>query len=343
MATTAHASNTANVSNTKGYYIALLCSVILSTTGVFIRYLTEHYNMPPLAIAFWRDAFTAIVVLAALLLIRPALIRVRRADLLFLSAFGLVLALFNILWTVSVWYNGASVATALVYSSAVFTVLLGCLFLKERFYFAKLLAVILCLSGCFLVSGTIGGSPWNSGAAGISIGLLSGLSYAGYSLMGRLASRRGINPWSTLLYTFLFASVALLLIILLRSCFPGANAPVAELFWLGNALPGWGVLFLLAAGPTVLGFGLYNVSLVHLSSGIVNLIATSEPAFTIIIAFFILGEKMTFVQLCGCALILCGVAFLKIYEMIHAAQQNGYFSKRARPTKTAARTKSNIL
>lgn len=329
-------------STTKGYYIALLCSVILSTTGVFIRYLTEHYNMPPLVIAFWRDAFTAIVVLAALLLIRPTLIRVRRADLLYLAAFGLVLALFNILWTVSVWYNGASVATALVYSSAAFTVLLGCLFLKERFYLAKLLAVILCLSGCFLVSGAIGGSPWNSGAAGITVGILSGLSYAGYSLMGRLASQRTINPWSTLFYTFLFASAILLLIILLRSCLPGANAAAAELFWLGDALSGWGVLFLLAAGPTVLGFGLYNVSLVHLPSGIVNLIATSEPAFTIIIAFFILGEKMTFVQLSGCALILCGVAFLKIYEMIHSAQLNGYFfSKKARTTMAAARTKSS--
>ena len=323
MATTANA----NASNTKGYYLALLCSIILSTTGVFIRYLTEHYNMPPLVIAFWRDAFTAIVVFAALLLIRPALIRVRRADLLFLSAFGLMLALYNIFWTVSVWYNGASVATALVYSSAVFTVLLGCLFLKERFYLAKLLTVILCLSGCFLVSGAIGGSPWNSGVAGISTGILSGLSYAGYSLMGRLASQRGINPWCTLLYTFLFASITLLLIILLRSCFSGASAPpVTELFWLGNALPGWMVLFLLAAGPTVLGFGLYNVSLVHLPSGIVNLIATSEPAFTIIIAFFILGEKMTLVQLFGGALILCGVAFLKIYEMIRSAQQNGSHS-----------------
>lgn len=77
---------------------------------------------------------------------------------------------------------------------------------------------------------------------------------------------------------------------------------------------GWGLLFLLAAGPTVIGFGLYNVSLSYLPSSVANLILTLEPAFTAVIAYFLLGERLTGTQLGGSLLILTGVVFLRVYE-----------------------------
>ena len=45
-------------------------------------------------------------------------------------------------------------------------------------------------------------------------------------------------------------------------------------------MSGWLILFLLAAGPTLAGFGLYNVSLTYLPSSVVNLIVTLEPVMT---------------------------------------------------------------
>lgn len=93
---------------------------------------------------------------------------------------------------------------------------------------------------------------------------------------------------------------------------PGTAAHPADLFWLGRALKGWGILFLLAAGPTVMGFGLYNVSLVYLPSAVANLIVTLEPAFTAVIAYFLLGERLSAVQLIGSLIILAGVAVLRL-------------------------------
>jgi drug/metabolite transporter (DMT)-like permease len=66
---------------------------------------------------------------------------------------------------------------------------------------------------------------------------------------------------------------------------PGKAAIPSDLFWLGSALRGWVILFLLAAGPTLTGFGLYNVSLSYLPSSVVNLIVTLEPVFTAILAY----------------------------------------------------------
>ena len=83
---------------------------------------------------------------------------------------------------------------------------------------------------------------------------------------------------------------------------------------LGSAPAGWGVLLLLAVGPTVLGFGLYNVSLGYLPSSVANLIATLEPVFTAVIAYLLLGERLTGTQLVGSLMILAGVASLRVYE-----------------------------
>lgn len=300
---------------TRGYTVALISAAILSTTAIFIRHLSQTYALPALVLAFWRDGLVALTLLPVLGVLRPALLRTKRRQLPYLAIYGLVLALFNALWTLSVAVNGAAVATVLAYCSAGFTALLGWWWLKERLNWAKLLAVVCCLGGCVLVSGALDPAAWRTNLSGILTGIASGLLYALYSLMGRSAAQRGLNPWTTLVYTFGGAALFLLSFNLLSGGrLPGAAPHPADLFWLGTAWGGWGLLFLLAAGPTVIGFGLYNVSLSYLPSSVANLILTLEPAFTAVIAYFLLGERLTGTQLGGSLLILTGVVFLRVYE-----------------------------
>ena len=144
-------------------------------------------------------------------------------------------------------------------------------------------------------------------------GVLAGLSYAVYSLMGRKANQEGMNSWTTVFYTFAFAGLFLLIGNLIPgSPIPGSANQAADLLWLGNDLKGWLPLFLLAAGPTVMGFGLYNISLRVFPASVANLIATSEPVFTAIFAFFIFGERLNTIELCGAFLIIMGVLLLRL-------------------------------
>ncbi len=299
----------------RGYTIAVISAVFLSSTAIFIRYLTQTYHMPSMVLAFWRDVFVVLTLLVALGVRTARRLRVDRRHLAYLVGYGVVLALFNSAWTLSVSLNGAAVATVLAYCSTAFTALLGWWLLKERLSWAKLLAIALCLGGCALVSGAIEPAAWRTNLVGILTGILSGLCYAGYSLMGRSASQRGLNPWTTLIYTFGFAAVFLLAGNLLPGHpIPGAAVRAGDIFWLGKAFAGWGVLFLLAAIPTVMGFGLYNVSLSYLPSSVANLIISLEPVFTAATAYILLGERLTWVQIAGGLLVLAGVVFLRLYE-----------------------------
>jgi drug/metabolite transporter (DMT)-like permease len=300
----------------RGYTIAFASAAVLSLTAIFIRHLTETYGMPALVLAFWREVFVVLTLISALALLRPALLRVERRHLRYLFAYGLLLAAFNAIWTLSVALNGAAISTVLVFSSAAFTAILGRWLLSERLDWVKVVAVVASLSGCVLVSGALNEASRNANAVGIFTGLISGLGYAGYSLMGRSASQRGLNPWTTVLYTFGFATLFLLAFNLLPGGpLPGSASSPADILWLGSSWAGWAALIALAAGPTLGGYGLYTVSLSLLPSSIANLIVTVEPVFTAAIAYVLLHERFTGIQIAGSALILFGVAFLRVYGL----------------------------
>ena len=300
----------------RGYLCAFSSAAILSTTAPLIRHLGLHYHLPALVLAFWRDVFVVVTLVLVFAGWRRDLLRVAPRLLPFLVVHGLVLSAFNIMWTLSVTLNGAAVATVLAYCSGAFTVFLARWLLKEPLTGAKLLATAMSLAGCLLVSGALHAEAWRVNLVGILAGALSGLSYAVYSLMGRSASHRGCDPWSTLLYIFGFASVFLFLFNLPPGGFlPGSATRLGDFLWLGRSASGWGILFLLAAGPTVAGFGLYLVSLVHLPSSIANLVVSLEPAFTAVIAFVFLAERLGLLQVGGSLLILGGVAVLRISEL----------------------------
>ena len=304
-----------HITNGRGYAIALASALVLATTAIFIRYLTETYRIPALVLAWWRDGFVTLTLLLVLRLLRPRLLTVKRRHLGYLFGYGFVLAIFNALWTLSVALNGAAIATVLVYCSTAFTALLARWLLKERLGWYKLLAILLCLGGCVFVADALDPGVWLVSSIGILTGIIAGLGYAIYSLMGRSAAQRGLNPWSTLFYTFGFAAAFLLIFNLLPGGFlPGAASHPADFFWLGDAFAGWGILFILAAGPTLLGFGLYNLSLSYLPSSVANLILTLEPVFTGLLAYSLLGERLNRLQILGSLMVIGGVIFLRIFE-----------------------------
>jgi drug/metabolite transporter (DMT)-like permease len=311
----AHQSKSSRLS--RGYTFAIISAFFLSTTAIFIRYLTETYEIPALLLAFWRDVFVTIFLFPILLIFKPTLLKISRGDLRYLIAYGFVLAVFNALWTLSVALNGAAIATVLIYCSTAFTALLGWWFLKEEIHWSKILAIFLSLGGCVIVSNALSASAWQTNLIGIFAGIVGGLLYAIYSLMGRSASQRGLNPATTLFYTFAFAALFLLAVNVLPGNFPPGKAPqISDMMWLGNAWLGWLILFLLAAIPTVAGFGFYNVSLTLLPSSVANLILTLEPAFTAVTAYIFLSERFNGMQILGSVVTLSGVVFLRIYENI---------------------------
>ncbi len=299
--------------SSRGYLIGLSATLFLSFTGIIISYLNRAYQLPSLVLAFWRDVFVAsglIIVFAVFGRIR---FRLDRSLWSFFILYGLALALFNSTWTFSVQFNGAAIATVLAFSSPAMTAVLAHFLLKEQINGVKLASIVLSLAGIVLVSGAADLSAWKVNSAGIAFGLLTGLCYACYTLLGKTASNKSIDPWTTMLYVFSSAVFFLFVFNLLVNVFSGAPV-LGNFLWLGTSVSGWTILLLLSIGPTVGGFGLYLVSLSYLPATIANLIGALEPAFTTIWAYLLFHEQLTVVQGIGSVLVFASVILLRLGE-----------------------------
>lgn len=294
----------------KGYLIASVGIVFWSTTGVFMGYLLAHYPLPALVLAFWRNLLVCGALAPALFFFRRPLLAIGQGQLKFYIFYGFVLAVFNSIWALSVRENGAAVATVLAYSSAGFTAIIAFFVFREKLGLPKIVALGLSVVGCVLVAEAYRLEAWHLNFLGIATGLLTGVLFAVYTLLGKEVSRRQMNIWTALLYSFAFGSG----FILLFNLFPELPGAAGSLGALLPALPseGWLLLLCLAVGPTLLGFGLYNASMNYLPASIANLLATTEPALTAVEAYIFLHERLTGAQIVGGVILLLAVLIVQL-------------------------------
>ena len=243
-----------------GYASAVMSALVLATTGILIRYLTEVHGIEPIVLAFWRNIFLVTLLFLALECFFPILVEIEQSDLIPLAGFGLVLAIFNFLWTTSVSVNGAGVATFLVYSSVAFTALLGRIVLGEELGLLKVLSIISAVIGCLLVTGGNVAGGKIPEINGVLLGLGSGFCFALYTLLGKTHRNLGYNSWTIMLYSFGFAALFLLIGKVGLEVVSGTVHTLPTSFF-SLSLSGWIVLGILAIGPTLIGFWLYTFSL----------------------------------------------------------------------------------
>ncbi|HKJ39947.1 MAG TPA: DMT family transporter [Anaerolineales bacterium] len=294
----------------RGYILALTAVIFWSFSGILISYLSVTYAVPSIVIAFWSVLFVALGMFTALIFFSRERFQLDISHLKFMVLYGFTFAVFHTTWTLSVQYNGAAVATFLVYSSPAMTAILSRMIFKERFNPIKILSIVLSLIGTIFVSGAYDLSTWGLNSLGIVFGLLSGPFFAFYNLEGKYSSDQSIDPWTAVFYCFSFAAFFLFFFNIGLDALSGKTL-LSDMLWLGNSVSGWGILFLLGIGPTLGGFGLYTISLRHLTPTVANLIATLEPAFTAIWAYFLLNERLTLLQWAGSILVLAGVILLR--------------------------------
>ena len=298
----------------RGYTIALAATVLWSFTGILISYLSKTYALPSLVLAFWRDLFLSGGLALGLFVVSRERFRLERAHWRFMMVYGFTLAIFNSIWTLSVEYNGAAVATVMAFSSPAMTAILSRLVYKEQISRVKIVSIFLSLTGIVIEAGAYNPAAWNLNPHGIIFGLISGLIFAVYNLQGKHASDTRLDSWTALLYSFIWATFFLIFFNLGYDLLVSGKPPFADMLWLGDSLSGWGMLFLLAVVPTLGGFGLYTLSLRYLSPTTSNLIATLEPALTSIWAYFLLSEILSGAQLIGGVLVFAGVILLRFGE-----------------------------
>jgi drug/metabolite transporter (DMT)-like permease len=280
----------------------------VSTASIFIRFAQQ--DAPSLTIAALRLIFASLV-LAPLALFRknqemrglskPAF------GLLFLS--GLFLAFHFATWITSLEYTSVASSVVLVQTTPLWVALFSFIFLRERISRYVGIGLALALAGGAVVGMANACRISSTGVACESIGqvfqgrallgnslALAGAIFAsGYLIIGR-RMRASLSLTS---YTFIVygSSAVILLIAVLFARQPLTGLQPNVYLW----------CLALALIPQLLGHSSFNWALGYLSTTFVSIALLGEPVGSIILAFLILKQSPSALELTGGVLILAGI------------------------------------
>jgi len=282
-----------------GPALIILAGIFWGSMGIFVRRLGV-YGFTSIQIVCIRLVLAAPVFSLILLFKEPTGFLIPLRDLPLFLGLGLGSVLFfAVCYFTAISMMPLSTAAILLYTSPIWIMLMSALFFREKVTTRKIVALLLAFAGCVLVSGLTGGGLT---AAGLLIGLGSGIGYGLYSILGTLALRRH-SPHTVTTWTFLFAALGSLII----------NHPtdIAAKFSAAPSRIDLLLLCLLTALVTaVIPFLAYTLGLHSVEASKAGILATVEPMVATLIGVFVFSEPLTFMSGLGVLLILAAVVLL---------------------------------
>lgn len=283
--------------------LASLAGILWGILGLFVRTLNAA-GLEAMQIVELRACVTAAVLLAALLIARRDLLKIRIRDLWCFLGTGICsIVFFNACYFRTVHDTSLSVAAVLLYTAPVFVMVLSAILFHEKITGIKIMAIIMTVAGCVLVTGV-----WRD-AGGISgmnllIGLGAGLGYALYSIFGRFALERGYSTVTVTFYTFLVAALFSMLL----------ENPVM-VFGTAFSGPGLGAVSIsLGVLCTIAPFLSYTIALQYIENSRASVIASVEPVTATILGAVVYGEKLTVSGVLGIAVVIGALVLVNITD-----------------------------
>jgi len=273
-----------------------LATVIWASSFVFVKIGLE--NMGPLTIAGFRYFLAFLVLLP--FLIRKGTIRQPISRGIWLRLFAIGISAYTVGNGALFWglkYLPATTVSFLMSLSSLLILIGGTVWLKEIPTRWQMFGVIVSLFGSalFFSSGLQSGEP-----VGIVIVFVGLIGFMLFGILGREIAKVKLLDTLTLTTVPLAIGGGFLLLV----AFPLEGMPLLST----NSV---GIVLWLAIVNTALAYMLYNHSLQILTALEMNVMLNLTPLGTAVLAWWILGERLGFVQIIGMVIMISGVIFVQ--------------------------------
>lgn len=282
----------------KAFLFIVLAGLLWGTSGIFVHYLAP-YGFSSLQMTFVRAAVSFLCLGTYALIRDRSIFRVTWKQLLLCIGVGAGIFFTASCYFTSMQMTSVSTAVVLMYTAPVYVTVISVLFMGERMSKLKLIAVICIMIGCVLVSGFVTGMKFD--LMGIVIGVFSGIAYAAYNILTKLALQQGCKPVTTTVYSFAAMAVIAALV-----CQPG------QIINYAGAAPAVTVPLLIGMGicTCVMPYVLYTLSMKDLSAGTASALGIIEPMAATVYSVVLFQEKLDIFSCVGIVLILLSVFLL---------------------------------
>ena len=268
--------------------------------GVPVRFLHDN-GFAPLDITAVRLFVTTIALVIVALVVDRGLFKVRKRDLLFFILFGFFKLMSDVtLFRAQVTID-LSLSTLLQMTAPYYVLVISLFLFRERITLMKILAMLVAFTGCIFVTGVITGGMHSLDFVGVASALISGLFFGLYTIGCKLGSDKGYKPVTTMMYTFLFASLMTI---------PFANdVKVVESFVDVHLILG---VLSLGILMTLIPFFVSTWGVQKLEASKVSLISVMEVITACIVGYFLFDEEMTVLNIIGMSLVVASIVIMDL-------------------------------
>ena len=286
----------------RGYMLAILGGVSWGISGVCSQYLFMKYEVS----ADWLTAVR--MLLSGILLLMLALQREHmrvfkiwkeRKDVAWLIAFGLAgLLLCQYTFLAAIKYSNSATATVLQSLNVVLMAIVMSVWNKKRMSKIQIAAIILAISGTYLIATKGNPTSMDISAKGLIFGILAAVGVVIYTLL----SRPIIASWGNLTITGWGMLIGgMVLFVVTR----------AWIFPTNLDFPAWIIIAVIVIIGTAVGFSVFLESVKYIGPVKSTLLGCLEPASATILSAVVLGTRFTVVELIGFVLVV-GTVFLSV-------------------------------
>jgi drug/metabolite transporter (DMT)-like permease len=290
-----------------GYAMAATAAVLWGINGGISKTILST-GLSSERLAQVRSLGAALALAAVLLVTAPGRLRLKRRELPYVIAFG-VLGLAFVQWFYFLAIHRLAIGVALLieYLAPLLVALWARFYYRETVRRRIWVALGLALAGLALIVNVVGGGTSLS-TAGVLFALAGAFAYATYVLLAEhVVGER--DPVSLLAWGFLLASVFWAVLVPWWS-FPGHV--LTESTSLGGNLasrhlPVWVLVTLMVLVGTVAPFFLLISALRHLPATRVGIVAMLEPVVGALVGWIWLSESLGGTQLAGALVVLAAI------------------------------------
>ena len=284
------------------FALIVLAGLCWGTSPIFVHYLAP-YGFTSQQMTAVRGTVSFVCILLFVLISNRKLFKIKPKDLLLCAFVGATLFGSAFCYYTAMQMTSASTAVVLMYTAPIYVMLFSVFFMGEKFSKQKLIALIMMLIGCCLVSGIITGLKFH--VIGILVGILTSFVYAGYNILTKVAVQKKIEPLTVTLYSFMFMSI-----ISLSVCRP------LDLISNISSVPFTTIPLCIGLGIVtfVVPFFLFTWSMNHLPAGIASALSVVEPMAATVFSAVLFKEIPDLVSMIGIVMILAAVYLLSRTE-----------------------------
>jgi drug/metabolite transporter (DMT)-like permease len=300
-------TRTAAAHTGRGTVLIVLASVTSATSGPFAKPAMDA-GLSPQQVASVRIGLAAVILLAVVSVWRPEMLRVRRSDWRLLAGYGLVgVAGVQLLYFAGVSRIPIGIAMLLEFTSPVL-VALWVRFVRRTVLPARMwVGTVLAMVGLAMVAQVWDGLRLD--ALGMLAGVGAALCAAAYFLIGEHGAST-LEPLGLVTWGMVVGAVAIFVLA------PPWSLPF-ELFGAATDFGGWRVpvwvlLVTCALVSTALAYLLSISALRDLPANVVSVLALLEPVVATSLAWLLLGQALTAVQLAGAVVLLSGATLVQL-------------------------------